>query len=202
MSGAINRHRARNNYRRHEAGLELLGADDAGAAGYANALAMLAQGAGEMASTQMAKQAAEKKAQDDKTAQMKKDNDLKDAELQADKLRAIAKGKANEAQLADLKAQSEKEPYGPLHQAALNAKNVADMADSEARKAEAKVAALKAGTSGSPESVQALQEQLKRQKDQGDGVPTWALVGGGVAGAGLLGWLIYKIFGKRKTGGA
>jgi len=198
MSNAINRARARQQYRRHENAMQVLGEDkgSSDASAYGNLIATLAQAGGEIASTQMKKQEAEKQAAADKAAQLKRENDTKDADLAAENARRIATGKMQEAQLASLKAGAEKEPYGPLHVAAQNAKNAADMADADARRLEAKAASLHAGMPGSPESMQALQVQAKNQKSSGE-MPLWAKIGLGALGVGGVGFVSYKLF-KRK----
>lgn len=202
MSRALDRHKMRKAHRLldHESyarGLDALSGDDAGqGSNWGGLVASLAQAGGEIADTQMKRQAAEKKAQDDKAAALKRENEIKDAELAAENARNVATGKANEARLAALKAQAEREAFGPLHVFSQQAKDAADAADAAARKAEAKLAALRAGAPGSHDAMAVFAQMQKQARDKG-GMPLWGWIGLGILGAGGVGFLGYKVFHKK-----
>jgi hypothetical protein len=161
--------RARRDYNK---GLDALSGDDA--TQYANLAAMLAQGAGEIASNVEKKKAADKLLADQRAA------------LPAAKAaRAAATSAANEAQIMTLKASAEQDPAGPLHVMALQAQTRAAQLDAEARELEIK-AGLVTSTALTPQQLQQMQAGA-HGRPWYESIPWWGW-GLGVAGAGFVGY--------------
>jgi hypothetical protein len=140
----MDRYRMKNKY---SSGLDALSGDAETTQLATSGVAELLKNVGAVAAASQAKKEAAQKTAADKAAADAQAKKADDADKAAAEARNKATSAANDARLAALKAQQEKEPYGPLHLEAQKAADVAAMRDSEARNLEAKAAALHPGAS-------------------------------------------------------
>jgi DNA repair exonuclease SbcCD ATPase subunit len=169
-SRSVDRVRERNRARRGD----IIYGAEGDAETYSKLAAMLATGAGEIASKVQAKQEAERRA----TA-------ARDLEPKAQDARRRAQAKFDEARTAQMRAETEKEPYGPLHVQAQNLMREAQNLDAEARKLEEELARLR----GQPLPSSFMQQPFgPAQQPWYERVPWWGwMLGAGVAvGGGVL----------------
>lgn len=194
MSRAIDKHRIAN--RQYRDGLDALLGDDSSNSDanlYANLFAEVAQGVGKTVAQKQADTAAKKKADDAKKASDAASADLNAAKLDLAQKQKAAMNAQADAHAAQMKATTETDPKGPLHQAAQKAAvNAANYA-ADAAAAQDRVNFYSAGGTGTPPGG-----ALTKHGGKTAGMPSWVMpvgIGVGVLGVGVIG---YKLLTRRK----
>jgi hypothetical protein len=155
---------------------------------YANLLAEMGQGVGKTIAQKQAEDAAKKKADAEKAAQVNPERDAAVADLKQKQKAAL--NAAADAHTAQLKAATEEDPKGPLHQAAKQAATKAALYAADAQGAADRVAAY-GGTPGAGAG------EAMVKSGGGMKLPSWILpvgIGVGVLGLGVL---VYRLFRKK-----
>lgn len=186
MSRALDRHRIA---QRQSEGALFFGDDGSTAETAANALAELTQGVGKLVAKKQADDAAKKKAADDAAKQAAASADLNAALADLKAKQKTAAMAHIDAQHAMLQADAiESDKNGPQHVAARQLTQKAALADADVQAAQAKVAFYQGGgTSDAPTGG---------AHDHGApsaAMPMWAKIALGIAGAGFVGFVGYKL---------